>query len=275
MSRSGADLARSCSEASAHSWTAATAELARRGYEDVRHVHDFAMRAIAAGAGNASELGCRLSVTRQAATKTIAVLQERGYETREHRPPPRPPHALSGQPARLRGTAPRRKRPSTSCAISGSGRSDPPGSRALRCTWQSWSAISPCTSRQPAGCRDTGEPIEDELARPASVVSGDEGSPCLARSAQAMTRPVRILPGRAPPAGRTTGPAQQTGPFPAQVTWVASSRSNAPASDTPAPRPSADTVILGWRTVFFTRKVSSPRRRQDLPQTLSSQAKVF
>ena len=32
-------------------------------------------------------------------------------------------------------------------------------------------------------------------------------------------------------------------------------------------------MILGWHTVFFTRKVSSPRRRQDLPQTLSSQAK--
>jgi DNA-binding MarR family transcriptional regulator len=40
------------------------------------------MRAIAAGAGNASELGRRLSVSRQAAAKTIAVLQERGYVTR-------------------------------------------------------------------------------------------------------------------------------------------------------------------------------------------------
>ncbi|MEO5805703.1 MarR family winged helix-turn-helix transcriptional regulator [Devosia sp.] len=37
------------------------------------------MRAIVAGAGNASELARRLSVTKQAAAKTIAVLQERGY----------------------------------------------------------------------------------------------------------------------------------------------------------------------------------------------------
>ena len=44
------------------------------------------MRAIAAGAGNASELGHRLSVSRQAAAKTIAVLQERGYVTRDTDP---------------------------------------------------------------------------------------------------------------------------------------------------------------------------------------------
>jgi hypothetical protein len=31
----------------------------------------------------------------------------------------------------------------------------------------------------------------------------------------------------------------------------------------PTPRPSADTVILGWHAVFFTRKVSSPRRGQE------------
>jgi hypothetical protein len=34
---------------------------------------------------------------------------------------------------------------------------------------------------------------------------------------------------------------------------AASSRSNSPAWDT-TPRPSADTVILGWHAVFFTRK---------------------
>jgi DNA-binding MarR family transcriptional regulator len=43
------------------------------------------MRAIAAGADNASELG-RLSVSKQAAAKTIAVLQERGYVTRDTDP---------------------------------------------------------------------------------------------------------------------------------------------------------------------------------------------
>ena len=62
---------------------AAIVELARRGYEDVRPVHDFTMRAIVAGATNASELGRRLSVTKQAAAKTIAVLEERGYVVRE------------------------------------------------------------------------------------------------------------------------------------------------------------------------------------------------
>ncbi len=57
-------------------------ELAERGYEDVRPVHDFAMRAIAAGADDASELGRRLSVSKQAAAKTVAVLEERGYVAR-------------------------------------------------------------------------------------------------------------------------------------------------------------------------------------------------
>jgi DNA-binding MarR family transcriptional regulator len=65
---------------------AAIAELAERGHEDVRPVHDFAMRAIAAGADSASELGRRLSITKQSAAKTIAVLQERGYVTRDTDP---------------------------------------------------------------------------------------------------------------------------------------------------------------------------------------------
>jgi hypothetical protein len=55
---------------------------------------------------------------------------------------------------------------------------------------------------------------------------------------------------------------------------AASSRSNASAWDT-TPRPSADTVILGWHAVFVTRKVSSPRRGQDLRKALSPQAKVI
>ncbi len=98
MSRSGADLAllllggfRSLVE-DAHD------ELALRGYEDVRPVHDFAMRAIDAGADNASELGRRLSVSKQAAAKTIAVLQERGYVARDTDP-------LDGRRKRLEVTA--------------------------------------------------------------------------------------------------------------------------------------------------------------------------
>jgi DNA-binding MarR family transcriptional regulator len=82
MSRSGADLALLLLGGFRTLVDAAIAELALRGYEDVRPVHDFAMRAIAAGADNASELGRGMSVSKQAAAKTIVVLQERGYVAR-------------------------------------------------------------------------------------------------------------------------------------------------------------------------------------------------
>jgi DNA-binding MarR family transcriptional regulator len=61
----------------------ATVELARRGYEDVRPAHDFALHSILAGAENASELGRAMSVTKQAAARTITVLEQRGYIARE------------------------------------------------------------------------------------------------------------------------------------------------------------------------------------------------
>src|ERR1700730_17084355 len=86
MSRSGADLALLLLGGFRSLVDAAVDELALRGYQDVRPVHDFAMRAIAAGADNASELGRRLSVSKQAAAKTIAVLQERGYVARDDDP---------------------------------------------------------------------------------------------------------------------------------------------------------------------------------------------
>jgi DNA-binding MarR family transcriptional regulator len=86
MARSGADLALLLLAGFRSLVDAAIVELAHRGYEDVRPVHDFAMRAIAAGADNASELGRRLSVSKQAAAKTIAVLQERGYVARDADP---------------------------------------------------------------------------------------------------------------------------------------------------------------------------------------------
>jgi DNA-binding MarR family transcriptional regulator len=86
MSRSGADLALLLLGGFRTLVDAAAAELADRGYEDVRPVHDFAMRAIAAGADSASELGRSLSITKQSAAKTIAVLQERGYVARETDP---------------------------------------------------------------------------------------------------------------------------------------------------------------------------------------------
>ena len=83
MSRSGADLALSLLGGFRTLVDAAVVELARRGYEDVRPVHDFAMRAIVAGADSASALGRHLSITKQSAAKTIMVLQERGYVTSE------------------------------------------------------------------------------------------------------------------------------------------------------------------------------------------------
>ena len=83
MSRSGADLALLLLGGFRVLVDDAIVELAERGYEDVRPVHDFAMRAmVAAGADDASELGRRLSVSKQAAAKTVAVLEERGYVAR-------------------------------------------------------------------------------------------------------------------------------------------------------------------------------------------------
>ena len=86
MSRSGADLALLLLGGFRTLVDAAVVELARRGFEDVRPVHDFAMRAVVAGADSASELGRRLSISKQSAAKTIAVLQERGYVAREPDP---------------------------------------------------------------------------------------------------------------------------------------------------------------------------------------------
>lgn len=79
MSRTGANLALLLLGGFRSLADAAIGELSERGFDDVRPVHDFALRAIAAGADNASELGRRLSITKQSAAKTIAVLQERGY----------------------------------------------------------------------------------------------------------------------------------------------------------------------------------------------------
>ena len=83
MSRSGADLALLLLGGFRSLVDAAQIELARRGHEDVRPIHDFAIRAINSGADSASELGRRMSVSKQAAAKTIAVLEERGYVSSE------------------------------------------------------------------------------------------------------------------------------------------------------------------------------------------------
>jgi DNA-binding MarR family transcriptional regulator len=79
MSRSGADLALLLLGGYRSLVDAATSELASRGHEDFKPIHEFALRAIVAGADSASDLGRRTSVSKQAAAKTIAVLRDRGY----------------------------------------------------------------------------------------------------------------------------------------------------------------------------------------------------
>ncbi|WP_282944599.1 MarR family winged helix-turn-helix transcriptional regulator [Cellulomonas endometrii] len=79
MSRSGADLALLLLGGFRALVDGAMAELAARGYDDFRPTHEFAMRAIIAGADSTSDVGRRLSVSKQAAAKTVAVLVDRGY----------------------------------------------------------------------------------------------------------------------------------------------------------------------------------------------------
>jgi DNA-binding MarR family transcriptional regulator len=86
VSRPGAELALLLLAGFRSIVTDGQAELARRGHADVRPVHDFAIQAIAAGADNVSELGKRLGVSRQAAAKTLAGLEDRGYVVREPDP---------------------------------------------------------------------------------------------------------------------------------------------------------------------------------------------
>jgi DNA-binding MarR family transcriptional regulator len=58
------------------------AELAERGHEQARPVHGFALQAIGPDGTTVSELGRHLGVTKQAAAKTAAGLEELGYVTR-------------------------------------------------------------------------------------------------------------------------------------------------------------------------------------------------
>jgi DNA-binding MarR family transcriptional regulator len=86
MSRSGADLAQLLLGGFRILVDQATAELTARGYEEIRPAQEFALQAILSGADNASDLGRRMSVTKQAAAKTIAALEERNYVAREPDP---------------------------------------------------------------------------------------------------------------------------------------------------------------------------------------------
>ncbi|WP_085486531.1 MarR family winged helix-turn-helix transcriptional regulator [Agreia pratensis] len=62
------------------------AELDREGHPGVTATHAFALEAIDDGAQSASELGRSLGVSRQAAAKTIAALEELHYLDRQDDP---------------------------------------------------------------------------------------------------------------------------------------------------------------------------------------------
>src|ERR1700735_631007 len=83
MSRSGADLALLLLGGFRSLADAATVELANGAHEKPPPSPAFAIRSIDAGADTASELGRQLGVSKQAAAKTIAFLEERGYITGE------------------------------------------------------------------------------------------------------------------------------------------------------------------------------------------------
>jgi DNA-binding MarR family transcriptional regulator len=86
MSRSGADLALLLLAGFRTMADQGAAELSKLGYDDVRPAHDFALHSILAGADSASALGRAMHVTKQAAAKTITLLEERGYVAREPDP---------------------------------------------------------------------------------------------------------------------------------------------------------------------------------------------
>lgn len=58
------------------------AELARRGFPEMRPGHGFAMQAIGLDGATATELGRRLGISKQAAGKTAERLEELGFAVR-------------------------------------------------------------------------------------------------------------------------------------------------------------------------------------------------
>jgi DNA-binding MarR family transcriptional regulator len=62
------------------------AELARQGHPDLRPMHGFVFQAIGPRGCTAAELGRRLGITKQAAGKTIDVLERLGYTERGRDP---------------------------------------------------------------------------------------------------------------------------------------------------------------------------------------------
>jgi DNA-binding MarR family transcriptional regulator len=86
MSRRGADLALLLLAGFRTMADRGADELAKLGYDDVKPAHDFALHSILAGADSASELGRAMSITKQAAAKTITLLEARGYVARDPDP---------------------------------------------------------------------------------------------------------------------------------------------------------------------------------------------
>ncbi|MEP6479973.1 MAG: MarR family transcriptional regulator [Rhodoglobus sp.] len=86
MSRGGADLALLLLGGFRYMAEEAAVRLAARGHPGVRPAHDFALRAVVGGAGSVSEVGRRTSVSKQAAAKTVAFLEDGGYVLRSPDP---------------------------------------------------------------------------------------------------------------------------------------------------------------------------------------------
>ncbi|MCM3882544.1 MarR family transcriptional regulator [Frankia sp. R82] len=61
-------------------------ELSRHGHDQARPVHGFALQALGVEGASISELGRRLGVSKQAAAKTAASLEELGYAVRRAHP---------------------------------------------------------------------------------------------------------------------------------------------------------------------------------------------
>jgi DNA-binding MarR family transcriptional regulator len=73
-------------------------ELSELGHAEARPIHGFALQAIGAGGASVADLGRRLKVSRQAASKTVAGLERAGYATRA-------PHPVDRRAVLVRRTA--------------------------------------------------------------------------------------------------------------------------------------------------------------------------
>jgi DNA-binding MarR family transcriptional regulator len=74
------------------------AELAAQGHPGARPIHGFALQAVGPDGATISELGRRLGVSKQAAAKTAASLEQLGYVARREDPADRRAHVLVRMP---------------------------------------------------------------------------------------------------------------------------------------------------------------------------------